>query len=129
MMISIHPNRWISGGMGLTKFREWMVTNPKWDYVYRFSNEKIFDNTQIAGNVQIVRLDKNYNDSNLLTVEEQYVKNICYNRREFDIIPRDFLGLNIIRKAIGVPKFKPLEIFLLLSLFYFSLYQSFIDRN
>jgi len=61
-VLSIHPSRWMTGGMGLDNFRDMMLnrTDIK-EIVHLDDASQIFNNVEIKGGVQYFLIDKDYN--------------------------------------------------------------------
>jgi len=61
-LISIHPSRWMSGGKGLKKFRNMMLSRKDIKVIIHYANPKeIFGNSvDIEGGIQYFLIDKSY---------------------------------------------------------------------
>ena len=102
----IMPTRWYSGGKGLDKFRDEMLSDSKIQLLIDFPNpDEVFHNTNIRGGVCIVNWnfewDANQQLTNVITFENgKETNNVMRPLRvpESAIFIRDYLAISIIDK-------------------------------
>lgn len=102
----IMPTRWYSGGKGLDKFRDEMLSDSKIQLLIDFPNpDEVFHNTNIRGGVCIVNWnfewDANQQLTNVITFENgKETNNVMRPLRvpESVIFIRDYLAISIIDK-------------------------------
>jgi superfamily II DNA or RNA helicase len=103
-LISINPNRWMSGGKGLVDFRTWMISNKHLKTIIHYpESEKVFEDVSIAGGVQIINLDQQHNSPHMDFVHSNNTYKIV--KAKFDIIPNDMESVSIIDKILQNPNF------------------------
>ena len=100
-LVMIVPARWYTGGKGLDEFRAEMLKDKRIRKIIDFPNSKdAFPGVDIAGGVCIFHWDRRY--SGLCEFTELQKGSSVTNHRnlgEFDVLIRDSLDLEILRKA------------------------------
>lgn len=100
----IMPARWYSGGKGLDKFREKMLTSSKIREIHDFVNANdCFTNVEIKGGVCYFLLDNNYNDDCLVVSHSNGDITSSLKRplleKDSDTFIRDNQAVEILRKV------------------------------
>jgi len=100
----IVPSRFLTGGKGLDKFRNFFLNYPHIKYIKDFkSSKEVFNNVDIAGGVLYFLIDKEYTGE---TLYEEFYKGETKSSRkrilnEFDVFIRDNKGIDILKKVLN----------------------------
>jgi site-specific DNA-methyltransferase (adenine-specific) len=92
-LVSIHPSRWLQGGMGLNKFRERMMNDTHIETIVDdMSCNGIFPSVDIAGGVQYLHWNKSYNGNCSFN-------GIVRPLNEYDIVLRENESYSILNRV------------------------------
>jgi len=97
----IIPARWFTGGRGVDKFKEFMLSNTHIKSIVYYPNSKdVFRNLSIAGGVCYFTIDLNKEYTELEYCVKSGEQSLKSKRRinEFDSFIRDDMALSILRK-------------------------------
>lgn len=99
----ITPSRWFSGGVGLDSFRNEMKKDTRIRKLFDYVNSKdCFSNISIAGGVCYFLWDRSFNGNcEVVNVSDLDINTADRSLDEFDIVIRNNLAVEIIRKVIN----------------------------
>jgi site-specific DNA-methyltransferase (adenine-specific) len=102
----IIPSRWFAGGKGLDEFRDEMLKDKRIKKIVDYPKSRdCFPGVDIAGGVCYFIWDKKYKgDCELVSMSNDIQNSKLRNLSEFDILIRDNIGIDIIRKIKTVSK-------------------------
>jgi site-specific DNA-methyltransferase (adenine-specific) len=96
IILMVMPSRWMAGGKGLNQFRKKLLFSNKVKQIKDFKNsDDIFVGTSISGGVCYLLWDNNYNGYCKFN-DELNLRNLG----EFDVLLRDKLQVDIVKKVI-----------------------------
>ena len=111
-MTMIIPSRWMSGGLGLKKFRNDMLSDKRIkDLVDHSLSAQIFPDVDIMGGVCYFLWDRDYSGSCSVTYsssEQQYPKPVERILNEYDVFVRDHKSISILKKIQSSYGFCPM---------------------
>lgn len=101
-VLFIIPSRWFSGGMGLEKFREEMMSDKQIRKIVDYTNSKdCFPNMSVSGGVCYFLWEKGYNGKcNFVNIENGIVSSLDRNLNEFSVLVRNNNAVQILRKVL-----------------------------
>ena len=99
----IIPSRWMSGGLGLSKFRDTMLNDKRMSELtdYPDSNE-MFPGVEVKGGICYFLWEKNHSNKCAITTVrgDDYYGPIKRNLDDFDILVRDSRAVEILNKIL-----------------------------
>lgn len=98
----ITPSRWVTGGIGLDSFREWMLSLDCIQYIRDFRNAtKIFNGVIISGGVMYYLINKSYHGKCNIEYTDDFGNKTTYNRliNQYSIYIRDNNAVKIVDKV------------------------------
>lgn len=106
-LVMIVPSRWFTGGFGLKKFREEMLSDKRIKNIVDFENaDECFPGVEIKGGVNYFLWDRDYNgDTTITTVENSQI--ISSMKRPLlenglSVFIRDNKGVPILKKSLAL---------------------------
>jgi site-specific DNA-methyltransferase (adenine-specific) len=102
------PSRWMAGGLGLSDFRDTMLSDQRFRRLVDFPNAKeVFPGVEIKGGVCYFHWDEDYRGECLSSFVRDGIESepIERNLRQFDVFVRDHRSLSILEKVqrAGLP--------------------------
>jgi len=99
----ITPSRWFAGGLGLSKFRDEMLTDPRLRSIVDFpASGDVFPGVDISGGVSYFLWDSAYDgETAVTTVRGDVADTTLRDLSEFDIFVRESRSAVILRKVLA----------------------------
>lgn len=97
----ITPSRWVTGGIGLDSFREWMLSLDCIQYIRDFRDAtKIFNGVLISGGVMYYLINKSYHGKCNIEYIDDFGNKTAYDRsvNQYNIYIRDNNAVKIVDK-------------------------------
>lgn len=100
----VTPARWMTSGLGLTDFRQSILSKKTISKIVVYSQSKnVFPSVRLMGGVNVILLDNTYHEKSLLTVvEPESVSNSWRQLDEFDVFIKNTIAVNILKKVLSL---------------------------
>ena len=109
----IIPSRWMTGGLGLGKFRKDMLSDERIkDLVDHHVSDQVFPDVNIMGGVCYFLWDSGYSGSCSVThtsLNNSRPEPVERVLNEYDVFVRDYQSLSILKKVIESKQFRPMS--------------------
>ena len=109
----IIPSRWMTGGLGLKKFRSEMLSDQRIkNLVDHHVSDQVFPDVNIMGGVCYFLWDRGYSGSCSVTHSSfgnSKPKPVERVLNEYDVFVRDYQSLSILKKVIESKQFRPMS--------------------